>query len=368
MNYYPTKENLINDYYEFNLNHQQISEKYGFKTRQVIHRLFKKYNIKSKSKKEISKQIFNTKHNLPSKQELENLYQNKSISQISKIYNIHRNTLSKLMDEYGIEKTYFKNKIDNNILKHEASNHSLKELSIKYSIDIRKLKNRLKEIPFKLFTYEKVINIFSLYDIHSPSFARDVREDPNLYNSIIELTKNHQIQSNKIIERIYRIIHNIEPGKVFKCKKCNSDLKFYTLNTGYGNTEHKICKNCITSLSGVSKPSQELFWILYKKLSFPIACNFSELNYEKTIYINEDDKLFFHNHKKLNKKRYHIDFIFDNKIIEYNGEFWHKDKEKEIVKNKFLKRKGLLVLTILDSHYKKDPEKVINRCINFLTK
>ena len=46
MNYHPTKEQLINDYFVLNLNLQDIAEKYGFKTRQVIHRLFKKYNIK----------------------------------------------------------------------------------------------------------------------------------------------------------------------------------------------------------------------------------------------------------------------------------------------------------------------------------
>ena len=47
-NCHPTKEQLEDDYFTLNLSHQQIAEKYGFKTRQVIHRLFRKFDIKSK--------------------------------------------------------------------------------------------------------------------------------------------------------------------------------------------------------------------------------------------------------------------------------------------------------------------------------
>lgn len=374
MTYYPTKENLINDYYELNLSHQQIAEKYGFKTRQVIHRLFKKHNIKSKSKKEISKQNFNTKHILPLKEELEILYENKSISEISKIYNIHRNTLSKLMDEYGITKTYFKNKIDNNILKQEASNLSLKELSIKYSVDIRTLKNRLNEIPFKLFTREKIINILSLYNINSPSFARDVSEDPNLYNSIIELTKNHYLQSNKITERIYRIIHNIEPKKVFKCKVTNEPLKFYTLSKGYGNSNLNVSKNGFVWTEnfnlGYLKISQKLFWEIYNRIDkkYQEKIKFSELNYEVKIKVDYDD---FINKLCDNKYSYIADFIMDNKNIEFDGDYWHGHeniKLKDKKRDKYLTSKGYEIMRVKECDYIKNPENVITECINFLTK
>lgn len=57
---YPTKEQLEHDYYNLNMTQQQIAEKYEFKTRQPIGKLFKKYNIVSKSKSEIAKIKFLT--------------------------------------------------------------------------------------------------------------------------------------------------------------------------------------------------------------------------------------------------------------------------------------------------------------------
>lgn len=369
MNYcHPTKEQLISDYATLNLSHQEIAEKYGFKTRQVIHRLFKKYDIKSRSKKESSNLISQKKLKKPSKEELEILYQTNSISKISKILNISRAIISKWIGEYDIEKTYFKNNIDNQILKKELEIFPVKKLCIKYKIVPNELKRRIKNIPSKVYNLNELENILELYDIHSKYFARQIcNDDINVYNSILELTKNHYLQSNKFTERIYRLTNNIKPEEISKCKKCQSHLKFYTLKTGYGNTEHNICRNCITTLSGSSKPSQELFWRLYKMLDHPTNCNFAELNNEKTICVNNNDKLFFNN-AKLNKKRYHTDFTFKNKIIEYNGDFWHKDKEKEIIKNRFFRRKNFLILNIMDSEYKKNSEKVIEKCIKFLIK
>lgn len=364
---HPTKEQLEDDYFNLNLNHQQIAEKYGFKTRQVIHRLFKKYDIKSRTKKELSEIKFSQRVVKPSKNELEVLYQSNSILKISKILNVYRDVVSRWIDEYGIEKTYFKKNIDNEVLKRELQNYSIKELCIKYKVAPNEIKRRVKNIPEKTYTLDKLKRILSLYDIHSKYFARQIcNDDSNVCQSIMELSKDHFVQSDKITERIYRLLNNIEPKYISICKKCGIGLKFYTLESGYGNSEHKICHNCITSLCGSSKPSQELFWNLYQQLKNPNNCNFSELNNEKTIYINNKDKMFFNNHKKLNKNRYHIDFMLENKIIEYNGEYWHQDKEKEIIKNNFLKRKGFKVLHIMDSDYKKDPQKVIKKCIKFL--
>lgn len=371
-NCHPTKEQLEDDYFTLNLSHQQIAEKYGFKTRQVIHRLFKKFDIKSKSKKEVSAIKFAQRVTKPSREELEKLYQSNSILKMSKILKISRDVLSRWIDEYGIEKTYFKNNIDNKVLEKELYAYPIKELCIKYNVEPNEIKRRVKNIPQKTYALDELKKIFSLYDINSKYFARQIcNDDNNVYQSIVDLTENHFLQSDKITERIYRLLNNIQPECISNCKKCNIRLKFYTLESGYGHSDHKICRDCVTTLSGSSKPSQELFWNLYnqineiEKLS---NCNFSQLNNEKTIYINNKDKIFFNDHKKLNKRRYHIDFMYKNKIIEYNGDYWHQDKEKEIIKNKFLKKKGFKVLHIMDSDYKKDPEKVIRKCIKFLVK
>jgi very-short-patch-repair endonuclease len=368
-NLHPTKEQLNYDYFVLNMNQQQIAEKYNYRTRQVIHRLFKKYNIISKSKSELAKNNFKNKIERPTKEELKILYANNSISTIAKIFGVCRDVVSNWIDEYHIKKTYFKNNIDNEILKSELEEFSIKELCVKYKIEPNEIKRRVGNISEKTYSWEEIKNILSLYDIYSKYFARQIsKDDFNVYQSVLNLTKDHILQSNKITEKLYRLLNNYKDKDVVTCKKCKSVLKFYTLKNGYGHTKHNICRNCICSISGSSKPSQELFWKLYKKLNSPKKCNFSELNNERTLYVNQIDRSTLFEYKKLNKKRYHIDFMLKNKIIEYDGEYWHNDIEKETAKNKFLKNKGYLVLHIKDSDYKKNPEKVIERCIEFLLK
>lgn len=62
-----------------------------------------------------------------------------------------------------------------------------------------------------------------------------------------------------------------------------------------------------------------------------------------------------------------VDFLCENKIIEYDGDYWHKDK-KDIDKKRdsFLKSKGYKILRILDSEYRKNKGIILNECINFL--
>lgn len=366
MSYYPTKEQIEYDYFILNLTQNDLALKYGFETRQVIHRLFKKYNIIPKSKKEISSIVINRIKNKPPKNILNDLYRENSITKISKILNVSRGLVSKLIDEYSIEKTYFKNIIDNDLLLKESKNLSVKEISAKYSIGVSEIKRRLKgKIVKKQYEKNKLIKIFSLYDINSKHFAIRIKNDDiNVYESILNITKEHKLNSNKITEKIYRIINNVNYDKEYNCKKCNTKLNFYSLSEGY--TKSNLCKNCITCLTGASKISQELFWKLYKILNNPDKCYFAELNYEKSIKITSKDRKKFNNFNKLNKYNYFVDFMNDNKIIEYDGEYWHLDKEKDLIKDNFLKYKGYKILRISDKQYKNNKEKVLNDCIEFL--
>jgi len=92
---------------------------------------------------------------------------------------------------------------------------------------------------------------------------------------------------------------------------------------------------------------------------------------------------------KNNTGYYVYDIVYKNKIIEYNGDFWHaspkKYKEYDIVKlpNKTITAKeiwekdlekiklaesqGYKVLVIWESDFKKNKEKVIKECLQFLT-
>lgn len=88
-----------------------------------------------------------------------------------------------------------------------------------------------------------------------------------------------------------------------------------------------------------------------------------------------------------NKKQYVYDIMANKKIIEYNGDFWHAnpllysddyinprskikaiDKwESDRVKLQYARDNGYMVLVVWESDFKKNKEKVINQCIQFLT-
>ena len=91
-------------------------------------------------------------------------------------------------------------------------------------------------------------------------------------------------------------------------------------------------------------------------------------------------------HTEDNKITFLYDFNYNDKIIEFNGDFWHanpnkysaewinpssKQSAKEIWERETLKRKtaenqGYKILYIWESEYKEDPKSTIQKCIDFL--
>jgi G:T-mismatch repair DNA endonuclease (very short patch repair protein) len=88
-----------------------------------------------------------------------------------------------------------------------------------------------------------------------------------------------------------------------------------------------------------------------------------------------------------NKKQYIYDISVGNKIIEYNGDFWHCNPQKypanyinprtklsanetwikDQAKIQFAQNQGYEVLVIWESEFKKNKEEVLQKCIQFLT-
>ena len=84
--------------------------------------------------------------------------------------------------------------------------------------------------------------------------------------------------------------------------------------------------------------------------------------------------------------KYSYDFIYENKVIEFNGDYWHANPKiynksfinkttgytaKEIWKRdndkyKYVERKGYKVCTIWESDYKNNPDNIVKNCIEFL--
>jgi len=126
-----------------------------------------------------------------------------------------------------------------------------------------------------------------------------------------------------------------------------------------------------------SKISQELFWNVSVALSDELQqkIKFAELNEECKFVTNIDSYI-------------QVDFKCGNKIIEFNGDFWHANpkqyKKNEILTHPnnhviaeelwdndkkridWLESHGYEVLIIWESDYKKDKEQIINICINFI--
>lgn len=368
-----TKEQLEILYNDKKMSLDKIGVYYGYADRQPIIRLFKKFSIKTRSKSESSNLAFKDKHNIPSKEELKKDLETMSVSKAAKKYNIHRGSLTKIIKNYGLEINYFVNsKIKENIVKEEYQDLSPIELSLLFNVGVETIKYYKKTFIKNQYDLKTIKEKFKTYNLNlnGKGLVKQIKcVDQNLYDSIFRLTKNHHLQSNKFTERIYRLFNNYEEDKIEHCKYCKNQLKFYTYELGYGNSEHNICKICNHSINGVSLISQKLFWDIYNTLDSndKTFCKFSELNIEKKIYISVDDRyILFEVKDKLNKNCYFIDFVFNNKIIEFDGTYYHKDKDKDMAKDKFLNLKGYEVLHIDELEYKNNPEQILNRCIQFL--
>lgn len=360
-----TKDELIRLYFNENKNLDEIGTFFGYSDRQPIMRLFKKYNIKSRSKSELVKM----RHPIPSKEDLLCMLNGISILTLSKKIKVHRGTIASWMAHHDIKSTYFINQ-DKDLTSSEYDNMSPKEISMKLGVPIDAVKYYRKSFTIKEYDRQTVIDKISEYgyDTNSKGFSCAIEQaDANLYNSIIRLTNNHILQSDKFTERIYRLINNYTPTHVDICK-CGNILKFYTFVVGYGNSSHKICLKCNRSINGVSLVSQKLFWCIFNKLNETekSSCFFDKLNTEKWVGVNKVDKQALSSYYGLNKRFYLLDFVLNKKVIEFDGTYYHRDIIKEQAKDAFLHHKGYEVLHIKESDYYDNPEQVLHQCLHYL--
>ena len=114
---------------------------------------------------------------------------------------------------------------------------------------------------------------------------------------------------------------------------------------------------------GVSKVSQELFEQVFNELDFLDETNtkFSNLNGEFTLHIPDELK-----NEYTNKFYYNLDFKYKNKIIEFDGIYWHDNDDYENAKDDVLKIMEYDILHIKENDYYNNPQKEINKCIEFL--
>lgn len=71
--------------------------------------------------------------------------------------------------------------------------------------------------------------------------------------------------------------------------------------------------------------------------------------------------------KILGQQKIFVDFVYKNKIIEFQGDYWHaKTKDKDNIRKQFLKSIGYDVLFIYENEYKEDNIRELQKCKRFL--
>jgi very-short-patch-repair endonuclease len=110
-----------------------------------------------------------------------------------------------------------------------------------------------------------------------------------------------------------------------------------------------------------SKISQELFNDIYKQINNKEKVYYATNNGEYFINLKDDYKI------KLNKHCIKPDFMVSNKIIEFNGEYWHsKTKEDDKIRYSIMKDLGYEVLVVEEKQYKENKLHTIKKCVDFI--
>jgi len=117
-----------------------------------------------------------------------------------------------------------------------------------------------------------------------------------------------------------------------------------------------------------SAVSQKLFWSIYEKLKNKEEIYFATLSSETTDFTggNNEYRLRLKNSLVL------PDFFMknENKIIEFDGTYYHRDnpenKKRSLIRDEELISDGFKVFHVSESDYKKSPDKILSKCLEFL--
>lgn len=147
------------------------------------------------------------------------------------------------------------------------------------------------------------------------------------------------------------------------------------IDTIHNKSEEEIldinCRKVRKSNTFYSKAEKELFEAI--KIYYPAITDQFALPVDNDRY---------------NKQAYLYDMCYENKIIEYHGDFWHSNPslfdsthhcpytkrpqqeihDKDADKKRIANKHGYEVLVVWENDYKQDKQKVIDECLNFLNK
>lgn len=272
--------------------------------------------------------------------------------------------------------------------------------------------------------YDKEFTIKLLKNAYIKYFGKSgnrkiIKENPKLYNSIYFHTKFLDSQNKNYNKMTHRILFLINEIFEVKCEYClnnktwkilNNELEIYCYKCKpkfpekswfikkygeYGNDEYEKYFNYIKN-----KKSNSLEWYINKhgsegydlyhdryqdnnlKMNTLKSRSYSSISQE--LFNSIKDKLSDHTdlyYKTFNNEYYiklpknnilnqtiiFLDFKYKNKIIEYNGDYWHDD-EKDKKRKKILEDMGYEYLSISSSEYNRNKKDlfIIENCVKFL--
>lgn len=234
---------------------------------------------------------------------------------------------------------------------------------------------RKSRSPFsKDFTkYNNIENI----EEHISSFVKE-----SIKNRISDTTLKYYLDKGYSIEESIKLLKDRQT--TFSLEKCIEKFGEVDGQNRWIDRQEKWQTSLLENGNikcGYSKISQELFYELLK-----------EYNYEdmKNIYFATKNKEYYISLKGFGFFIYDFTDLANKKIIEYNGDCYHANPsiykeddyphpyykengpsaldtwKKDEIKINIAKEKGFDVLVIWDSEYRKDKNKTIEKCLNFL--
>jgi G:T-mismatch repair DNA endonuclease (very short patch repair protein)/uncharacterized C2H2 Zn-finger protein len=285
-------------------------------------------------------------------------------------YNLSKDDAIKLMNERASERG---EKIKEGLSKSFEKNESFFREKSRQCIEFWLKKGYSQEDA------EKQVKIV-FDDIHSKTWEKR-RSNPELYQNVnttqVDYWKNKGFNEKEALNKIS------ERQKTFSLEKCiekygeiDGRQEWVDRQESWSNKMIRTMKECGNYKRDFSI-SESLF----------IKSLISILNLKEEEHYSCLNKQFFF-FEKNSKNYYTYDFLLKNKnkIIEYNGDYWHcnpkyytsefLNKRKQMtahqiweydkLKIDLIKQEGYEVLVIWESDYKKDKETTIQKCIEFL--
>ena len=240
---------------------------------------------------------------------------------------------------------------------------------------------RLSPFSKKFVKYENVENVENAEEIISNLVAKSTqtaRDNDNIFNTV-----EYHLKRGKTLEEAEEIIrtacvftldkciskHGEEEG--YKIWKDRQDRWQATLNAKSDEEKREINRKKLYKSGIVSSIEKLLRELLEKETNL-------NLHFQLTLQRTDEPT-----------KHFIYDIIHENKIIEFNGDFWHANPNKykaddlvniprnptlakeiweyDQLKHNLAKQNGYEIFVVWESDFKKNKQFVIEQCKNFLT-